>query len=136
MLNTLKKALKSLLGGNARSVTVTIETKESGKAKNSGQRREKTRDKNRAKERNKEQEKAREKAPKRERAAKEARPPRERKPAVRPEPAAAPKPEHPAELRDVPPCEGKTRFLDLPLHPEVQFGVQTRGLNTARRFRR
>ena len=47
MLNTLKKALKSLLGGNARSVTVTIETKESGKAKNSGQRREKTRDKNR-----------------------------------------------------------------------------------------
>ena len=35
--------------------------------------------------------------------------------------------EHPAELRDVPPAEGKTRFLDLPLHREVQFGVQHAG---------
>lgn len=127
MLNTLKKALKSLLGGNARSVTVTIETKENSKTKNSGQRREKTRDKNRGKERGKEQEKARGKSPKREHSAKEAKPPHERKPAVHPEPATAPRPEHPAELRDVPPCEGKTRFLDLPLHPEVQFGVQNAG---------
>ena len=34
---------------------------------------------------------------------------------------------HPAELRDVSVAEGKTRFLDLPLHQEVQFGVQHAG---------
>ena len=34
---------------------------------------------------------------------------------------------HPESLREVPPVEGKTRFLDLPLHPEVQFGVQHAG---------
>ena len=44
-------------------------------------------------------------------------------------PAAAPAAvvEHPAELREIPPAEGKTRFLDLPLHREVQFGVQHAG---------
>lgn len=35
--------------------------------------------------------------------------------------------EHPASLREVPPVEGKTRFLDLPLHEEVQYGVQNAG---------
>ncbi len=32
--------------------------------------------------------------------------------------------ERPAALREVPVAEGKTRFLDLPLHESVQFGVQ------------
>jgi len=36
-------------------------------------------------------------------------------------------PEHPAELKEIAPQEGKTRFLDLPLHREVQFGVQHAG---------
>ena len=40
---------------------------------------------------------------------------------------SVPKPEHPAELKDVPAVEGKLRFLDLPLHREVQFGVQSSG---------
>ena len=40
---------------------------------------------------------------------------------------AAPAVEHPAELREIPPAEGKTRFLDLPLHREVHFGVQYAG---------
>ncbi len=35
--------------------------------------------------------------------------------------------EHPETLREVPVAEGKTRFLDLPLHTEVQFGVQHAG---------
>ena len=35
--------------------------------------------------------------------------------------------EHPAELKEVPAAEGKVRFLDLPLHQEVQFGVQYAG---------
>ena len=35
--------------------------------------------------------------------------------------------EHPAALREVAPAEGKIRFLDLPLHTEVQFGVQHAG---------
>ena len=39
----------------------------------------------------------------------------------------APQVKHPETLKDVPPAEGKTRFLDLPLHEEVQFGVQHAG---------
>ena len=35
--------------------------------------------------------------------------------------------EHPAELKPVPPCEGKTRFQELALHREVLFGVQQAG---------
>ena len=35
--------------------------------------------------------------------------------------------EHPEALREIPAVEGKTRFLDLPLHTEVQFGVQHAG---------
>ncbi len=34
------------------------------------------------------------------------------------------KPEKPATLREVAVMEGKVRFLDLPLHEDVQFGVQ------------
>ena len=41
--------------------------------------------------------------------------------------APAPQVKHPETLKDVPPAEGKTRFLDLPLHEEVQFGVQHAG---------
>ena len=41
--------------------------------------------------------------------------------------APAPQVKHPETLKDVPPMEGKTRFLDLPLHEEVQFGVQHAG---------
>ena len=33
-------------------------------------------------------------------------------------------PEKPAALQEIPPCEGKTRFLDLPIHEDVQFGIQ------------
>jgi len=35
-----------------------------------------------------------------------------------------PAPVMPEKLADVPPCEGKTRFLDLPIHEKVQFGIQ------------
>ncbi|MBR2372864.1 MAG: DEAD/DEAH box helicase [Lentisphaeria bacterium] len=34
---------------------------------------------------------------------------------------------HPEGLREVPPSEGKMRFLDLPLHDDVQYGVQHAG---------
>lgn len=40
---------------------------------------------------------------------------------------AEPQVKHPESLREVPPAEGKTRFLDLPLHQEVQFGIQHAG---------
>ena len=33
-------------------------------------------------------------------------------------------PEKPAALQEILPCEGKTRFLDLPIHEDVQFGIQ------------
>ncbi len=33
-------------------------------------------------------------------------------------------PARPENLADVPVCEGKTRFLDLPIHEDVQFGIQ------------
>ena len=53
--------------------------------------------------------------------------PRPRKEAA-PEKAAAPErkpaPVKPETLHEVPPLEGKTRFLDLPIHPDVQFGIQ------------
>ena len=53
---------------------------------------------------------------------------RSKSPAESSAPAAAfVPPPHPEKLEDVPPCEGKMRFLDLPLHPEVQFGVQAAG---------
>ena len=38
-----------------------------------------------------------------------------------------PKVEHPAALKEVPVVEGKTRFLDLDLHEEIQYGVQHAG---------
>ncbi len=41
--------------------------------------------------------------------------------------ADSPRPARPEKLREVPPCPGKTRFLDLPLAPEVQHGVQHAG---------
>ena len=49
---------------------------------------------------------------------------RERKAAAETAPAAPPCPE---KLRDVPPCPGKTRFLDLALNEKVQHGVQYAG---------
>ena len=54
-------------------------------------------------------------------------PPKEQDPAPRSVPETKERPVHPESLREVPPVEGKTRFLDLPLHPEVQFGVQHAG---------
>ena len=53
--------------------------------------------------------------------------PKEAEPAPRSVPETKEKPVHPETLREVPPAEGKTRFLDLPLHPEGQFGVQNAG---------
>ena len=44
-----------------------------------------------------------------------------------PERQSAPPPVCPEKLREVPPCPGKTRFLDLPLDEKVQFGVQNAG---------
>lgn len=46
-----------------------------------------------------------------------------------PRPAAAPAPAavRPEQLADVPVAEGKIRFLDLPIHPDVQFGIQRLG---------
>ena len=38
-----------------------------------------------------------------------------------------PKVEHPAALKEVPVVEGKTRFLDLDLHEEIQYGIQHAG---------
>ena len=39
-------------------------------------------------------------------------------------PERKPAPVKPEALHEVPPVEGKTRFLDLPIHPDVQFGIQ------------
>lgn len=39
------------------------------------------------------------------------------------------RPLKPEILKEVEPCEGKIRFLDLPLHSDVQFGVQYAGFN-------
>ncbi len=60
---------------------------------------------------------------------KAAEPPRrKREKAVKPTPAPkAPRPVRPEKLAEVPPQEGKMRFLDLPLHESVQFGVQQAG---------
>ena len=38
-----------------------------------------------------------------------------------------PRKERPQTLKDVPPAEGKMRFLDLPLDENVQFGIQDAG---------
>ncbi len=52
-------------------------------------------------------------------------PSREKKPKVKKEPVTSKVAvERPKALYDVPVCEGKLRFLDLPLHPELQFGIQ------------
>lgn len=44
-----------------------------------------------------------------------------------PDEPVQPKPDRPAALNEVAPCEGKMRFLDLPLHEDVQFGIQHAG---------
>ena len=36
-------------------------------------------------------------------------------------------PPMPSELKDIPVCDGKTRFLDFDLHKTVQFGIQHAG---------
>ena len=59
--------------------------------------------------------------------------PRREKASRRSEESAAPPeaspaaPPVPPPLREVAPCEGKTRFLDLPLRPEIQAGIQASG---------
>ena len=131
MLKKLKKALKALLGVDERhKVVVKIEPKSEEKKKNRPPKDSAPR---------KEREKSREKAkggggprpaapekPKRERS-------RKRERAERPvqvetsDVPKAPRPERPAALKEVPAAEGKVRFLDLPLHEDVQFGVQHAG---------
>ena len=53
---------------------------------------------------------------------------KKKKPAEENRPAAAAPvktaPEKPASLREIPTAEGKTRFLDLSIHEDVQFGIQ------------
>ncbi|MDD3885260.1 MAG: DEAD/DEAH box helicase [Victivallaceae bacterium] len=122
MFNSLKKKIKKLLGVSGGEVTVTITPKSSRPAAR------KSRDKDRDKDRDKSRERKKGAAVSIV-VADEAK--RERKRRKRKsEPAAAEvipqviRPEKPAELRDVPRVEGKTRFLDLPLHEDVQFGVQ------------
>ncbi len=119
VLTTLKKTLKTLLGMKDHTVIVTIEPKEKEKArekdksprKNAKERgRDKSRDRDKPR---KEKEKGKTKKGER----------KERRVSVQTIPVA-PIPDRPEKLRDVPPCEGKTRFLDLPLHEDVQFGVQ------------
>ena len=131
VFSSLKKTLKGLLGLKDHTVIVTIEPKE--KSAGSSRRSEKSEKKSKAKER--------ERAPRRDKAPAEGRPEREARPKQerprkserreRPQesvPAVpAPKPERPAALKEVPPAEGKTRFLDLPLHEDVQFGIQHAG---------
>ena len=131
VFSSLKKTLKGLLGLKDHTVIVTIEPKE--KSAGSSRRSEKSEKKSKAKER--------ERAPRRDKAPAEGRPEREARPKQerprkserreRPQESApavpAPKPERPAALKEVPPAEGKTRFLDLPLHEDVQFGIQHAG---------
>ncbi len=50
--------------------------------------------------------------------------PAEPKAAKTPAPEKRKRPARPAELKSVAPAEGKTRFLDLPLHEDIQFGLQ------------
>ncbi len=137
MLKKLKKALKTLLGAKPdQEVIVTIKPKaEPPKKKNKPKpaanqekpaRREEPRREERSARPKREQERDRsrgERRPERER--RERRPEREfREHYESPDVPKAPPPEHPAELRDVPVCEGKTRFLDFPLHRELQFSIQ------------
>lgn len=140
VLNSLKKTLKRLLGLKSGAVVVIAASNEKasakGKEKNKRSRRSGTapaaegREKGKA--RSERVEKFRNSEEPREKSGKSRN--RGRKHAERREPQyespdapPAPVPEHPAALDEVEPAEGKTRFLDLPLHPEVQFGVQHAG---------
>ncbi|MDR0931453.1 MAG: DEAD/DEAH box helicase [Victivallales bacterium] len=130
MLKKLKKALKTLLGVDEKhKVIVKItpaakpeEKRKNHPAKTTSQRksREKSKEHVCDKSRNCENRSAKREKPKRERS--------ERPVQVEtPDTPKAPKLEHPATLKDVPVVEGKLRFLDLPLHEEVQFGIQHAG---------
>ena len=135
MLKKLKKALKALLGVDEQhKVVVKIEPKSEEKKKNrpakdASPRREREKSKERSrgeKSKNSAERSAVSEKPKRERSSK--RPRAERPVQVEtPETPKAPRPERPATLKEVPAAEGKVRFLDLPLHEDVQFGVQHAG---------
>ena len=135
MLKKLKKALKALLGVDEQhKVVVKIEPKSEEKKKNrpakdASPRREREKSKERSrgeKSKNSAERSAVSEKPKRERSSK--RPRAERPVQVEtPETPKAPRPERPAALKEVPAAEGKVRFLDLPLHEDVQFGVQHAG---------
>jgi len=151
MLKKLKKMLKSLLGTDEHhKVIVKIEPAEKPEEKKKPRppkEQPRRREEGRGREKSRSGEERREGRPRREeRGESGERPRRER--SARPErsgrserferserpvqvetpdqPKAA-KPEHPAALKEVPPAEGKVRFLDLPLHEEVQYGVQNAG---------
>ena len=152
MLKKLKKVLKSLLGTDERhKVIVKIEPAEKPEEKKKSRpskeqpHRRKESDRNRDVPRDKEERSAssdrprreRSERPRREHSERSERPQRERFSERRksdrpvqvetPDQPKAPKPEHPAALKEVPAEEGKLRFLDLPLHEEVQYGVQNAG---------
>ncbi len=134
MLKKLKKALKSLLGVDERhKVIVKIEPKsekseekkkKNRPAKDSSPRREreksKEKPKNSAARAASPEKSKRERSPKRNRAERPAQ-------VETPETPKSPRPERPAALKEVPAAEGKVRFLDLPLHEDVQYGVQHAG---------
>lgn len=137
MLKKLKKALKVLLGVDEQhKVVVKIEPAakkpeekkkpRAAREQPSRRAREKQGEKTRERSRDGEGRVAASSRPKRERGPKRER--SERPVQVEtPDAPKAPKPEHPAALKEVPPAEGKVRFLDLPLHEEVQYGVQNAG---------
>ncbi len=153
MLKKLKKALKALIGAESR-VEVKIEPvakpdkkKNRPEKENTSSPRRRENEKPREKNRNSERRTSDNDRPKRERSSDSDRPRRERSEGDRsrrerapksnrperqfsvetPDKPKAPKPEHPAALKEVAPAEGKLRFLDLPLHEEVQYGIQHAG---------
>ena len=129
VLNTLKKALRELLGiAPGRTVVVKVST---GKKKSSApavtvETREKKSEKRSGKKRKgaSNSPMSQSEMPEKKRPAGKKR--RETSPSVSAAAAVEPvkMPERPAALREVPVADGKIRFLDLPLHEAVQFGVQ------------
>ena len=137
MLKKLKKALKVLLGVDEQH-KVVVKIEPAAKKPEEKKKPRAAREQPSRREREKQGEKTRERSRDGEgRVAASSRPKRERGPkrerserpvqVETPDAPKAPKPEHPAALKEVPLAEGKVRFLDLPLHEEVQYGVQNAG---------
>ncbi len=133
LLKKLKEKLFSLLGAADRAsekksvIAVPAENGGRGKGKRRPSEQEQGRRRSGGGGRSAVQHQERPSANRRRRGGGRSVPEHEMSPAQVASPEKKPVPPCPEKLEDVPPEEGKVRFLDFPIHEKIQFGIQNAG---------